>query len=111
VVLGDYNNKLPMLWDKRDLFNLLYATPPMFMFNRALWQENQARFVQSYRNTGPTVRRVGYCEMTDHRFLTPDRNVQQTAFANGVTITVNFGPTPFSLPDGTVLEPMGFRVE
>ena len=22
-------------WDKRDLFNVLYATPPMFMFDRA----------------------------------------------------------------------------
>ena len=108
---GDYNNKLPMLWDKRDLFNVLYATSPMFMFNRKLWQENKARFVQSYRNTCPTIRRVGYSEMTDHRFLTPDRSVQQTAFANGTTATVNFGPTAFKLPDGTALEPLGFRIK
>jgi len=108
---GDYNNKLPLLWEKRDLFNLLYATPPMFMFNRALWRENQARFVQSYRHTAPHVRRVGYSEMTDHRFLTPDRSVQQTAFANGVTVTVNFGPNAFTFPDGTTLASMGFRVE
>jgi hypothetical protein len=108
---GDYNNKLPMLWDQRDLFNLLYATPPMFMFNRALWRENKSRFVQSYRTINPHVRRVGYSEMTDHRFLTPDRNVQQTTFANGVTAIVNFGPTAFKFPNGTVLEPMGFRAE
>lgn len=108
---GDYNNKLPGLWDKRDLFNLLYATPPMFMFNRALWRQNQARFVQSYRTINPHVRRVGYSEMTDHRFLTPDRSVQQTAFANGVTVTVNFGPAAFKFPNGTMLAPMGFRVE
>ena len=107
---GDYNNKLPMLWDKRDLFNVLYATPPMFMFDRALWQKNQARFAQSYRNTCPLVRRVGYSEMTDHRFLTPDRSVQQTAFANGVIVTVNFGSTAFKFRDGTTLEPMGLRV-
>ena len=107
---GDYNNKLPMLWDKRDLFNILYATPPMFMFDRALWQKNQARFEQSYRNICPLVRSVGYSEMTDHRFLTPDRNVQQTTFANGVKVAVNFGQTPFQLPDGTVLGPMGFLV-
>ena len=107
---GDYNNKLPMLWDKRDLFNALYATPPMFMFNRALWQENQPRFVQSYRAVCPLVRRVGYSEMTDHRFLTPDRSVQQTAFANGASVTVNFGATAFTLPDGTAVEPMGLRV-
>jgi hypothetical protein len=108
---GDYNNKLPMLWDKRDLFNLLYGTPPMFMFNRALWQQNKSRFVRSYKNTCPVARLAGYSEMMDHRWLTPDRAVQQTRFANGTTVTVNFGNTPYPLSDGSALEPMGFRVQ
>ena len=106
---GDYNNKLPALWDKRDLFNVLYATPPMFMFNRAGWQENKARFVQSYTNTCPVVRAVGYSEMTHHRFLTPDRAVQQTSFANGVVVTANFGATPFRWPNGDTVAPLGYR--
>ena len=108
---GDYNNKLPMLWNKRDLFNVLYATPPMFMFNRKYWEANKERFAQSYQHTCPTIRKVGYSEMTDHRFLTPDRNVQETTFANGTTVTVNFGPTAFNLPDGSKLEALGFRVK
>ncbi|MBI4660236.1 MAG: hypothetical protein HY735_15465 [Verrucomicrobia bacterium] len=108
---GDYNNKLPELWDKRDLFNLLYGTPPMFMFNRGLWEKEQSRFVQSYRNTCPVVRAVGYSEMTDHRFLTPDRNVQQTAFANGVTVSVNFGTDAHRLGRGVTVPPMGLNVE
>jgi hypothetical protein len=107
---GDYNNKLPSLWDKRDLFNVLYGTPPMFMFPRSLWQSQKARFVQSYRNTSPYARATGYSEMTDHRFLTPDRSVQQTSFANGVTVTVNFGEKPYGLPGGQLLNPKGFRV-
>lgn len=107
---GDYNNKLPALWDKRDLFNVLYGTPPMFMFERQIWQKNKARFVKSYKNTCPYVRAVGYSEMVDHRFLTPDRNVQQTKFANGMTVTVNFGDTPYSLPDARIVAPMGFLV-
>ncbi len=107
---GDYNNKLPALWDKRDLFNALYGTPPMFMFHRALWEKNKKRFVQSYQNTIPLVREVGYSEMTDHRFLTPDRAVQQTAFANGVTVTVNFGNTSYRLPNGQSLGPGQFHV-
>jgi hypothetical protein len=106
---GDYNNKLPMLWDKRDLFNALYGTPPMFMFNRNLWQQNKARFAQSYRNTCPLVREAGYAEMTDHRFLTADRAVQQTRFANGLTVTVNFGKTAHTLSDGAVVEPLTCR--
>ena len=108
---GDYNNKLPALWDKRDLFNVLYGTPPMFMFDRKLWETRKARFVQSYTNTCPYVRAAGYAEMMDHRFLTVDRNVQQTVFANGVTITVNFGTTPYGLVSGETLPPGGFRAD
>ena len=103
---GDYNNKLPSLWDKHDLFNILYGTPPMFMFTREYWQQNRDRFVRSYKDVCTVARAVGYAEMTDHKFLTFDRNVQQTRFANGVVVTVNFGPKPFKLPDGTTVRPM-----
>ena len=107
---GDYNNKLPALWNKRDLFNILYGTPPMFMFNNQIWRKNKARFVESYKNVCPVARAVGYAEMTDHRFLTPDRNVQQTKFANGISVTVNFGDKLYRLPDGKKIEPMGYHV-
>ncbi len=107
---GDYNNKLPALWDKRDLFNVLYGTPPMFMFTRQVWNTYQARFVASYRNTCPVARAVGYAEMLDHRFLTPNRDVQQTAFSNGVTVTVNFGDKPYRLPGGETVAAMGYHV-
>ena len=108
---GDYNNKLPALWDKRDLFNVLYGTPPMFMFTRETWRQNRARFVQSYKNTCPILREVGYSEMTNHKFLTPDRSVQQTEFANGVAITANFGTQPFSLSTGSVVAPGAFEMQ
>jgi catechol 2,3-dioxygenase-like lactoylglutathione lyase family enzyme len=107
---GDYSNKLPALWDKRDLFNVLYGVPPMFMFNRQFFEANQARFVQSYQNTCPLVRQVATAEMTDHRFLTPDRNVQQTRFANGIVVTVNFGAAAYTMPGGETVDPMQFRV-
>lgn len=107
---GDYNNKLPALWDQRDLFNALYGTPPMFMFRRDFWQQNKDRFVQSYKNTCAVARATGYSEMIDHAFLTDDRSVQRTRFANGVTVTVNFGDKPFTLPDGAILAPLSQRV-
>ncbi|HUT01506.1 MAG TPA: glycoside hydrolase, partial [Phycisphaerae bacterium] len=106
---GDYNNKLPSLWLKRDLFNALYGTPPMFLFRRAFWRKNKARFVRSYRATCPLARAVGYAEMTDHRFLTPDRDVQQTHFANGTVVTVNFGDKPYAA-GALKLPPMGAHV-
>lgn len=107
---GDYNNKLPAVWDKRDLFNLLYGTPPMFMFDRAIWEQNKDRFAQSYKAICPVVKQIGYEEMESHSFLTPDRNVQQTVFSDGTTITVNFGATPFALPSGEKIAPMGSAV-
>jgi hypothetical protein len=48
--------------------------------------------------------------MTDHRFLTADRSVQQTTFANGVAVTVNFGGKPFTTADGSDLAPGGLKV-
>lgn len=100
---GDYNNKLPAVWEKRDLFNALYGTPPMFMFNRREWERDHARFVQSYRATCPIARATFYSEMIDHRILSADRLVQQSCFANGITVTVNFGTQPFKLPDGRTI--------
>lgn len=108
---GDYNNKLPALWERRDLFNALYGTPPMFMFTRATWQQQRQRFVQSYRVATPVARATGYSEMISHRWLTPDHTVQQTAFANGVVVTVNFGTRNYPLEDGTVVKPMGHHVQ
>ena len=107
---GDYNNKLTALWQKRDLFNILYGTAPMFMFDSRLWQKDKDRFAQSYKNICDVTRSVGYADMTDHRFLTPDRDVQQTAFANGVTVTVNFGEKSFRLSNGKEIEPMSYHV-
>jgi hypothetical protein len=108
---GDYNNKLPALWDKRDLFNALYGTGPMFMFDRKLWAQNRERFVQSYRNICPIAREAGYSEMTEHRFLAADRSVQQTEFANGLRVTVNFGRDQHRLLSGETVPPMGIRTE
>jgi len=108
---GDYNNKLPSLWDKRDLFNALYGTPPMFMFGKKLWEESRGRFVKSYGATCPIARAAGYAEMTDHRFLTPDRDVQQTRFANGITVTVNFSDGVRKVEGFGEMGPMSVRAQ
>jgi len=107
---GDYNNKVPEVWDRRDLFNILYGTPPMFMFDRALWTANKAHFVQSYKNICPLVRRLGYDEMLTHEFLTGDHNVQRTTWKSGATITVNFGDKPYGSGNAT-LPPHRWLVE
>ena len=52
----------------------------------------------------------GYVEMLSHRWLTADHAVQETRFANGVTVTVNFGDQPYTLPDGTKLAPLAHQI-
>ena len=88
---GDYSNKLPALWDRRDLWNALYGTAPMFMFDRTVWVREKERFVRSYRATAPIARATGYSEMLSHEWLTPDHAVQRTRFADGTAVTVDFG--------------------
>ncbi len=108
---GDYNNKLPKLWDRRDLWNALYGTPPMFMFDRRIWTANKDRFVQSYRRATAVARATGYSQMLSHEWLTPNHSVQRTRFANGVAVTVNFGDAPWSTPNSKSLAPLECRVE
>jgi len=107
---GDYNNKLPKVWRKRDLFNALYGTPPMYLFDAKQWSEKKSQFAASYKVAEPVARATGYSEMTDFRILTSDRHVQQSVFANGVTVTVNFGDAPYTMGDGKTVAPMDLLV-
>ena len=107
---GDYNNKLPKVWRKRDLFNALYGTPPMYLFDGKQWDEKKGQFAASYKVAEPVSRATGYSEMTDFRVLTPDRHVQQSVFANGVTVTVNFGEVPYATAEGKTIQPLDLLV-
>ena len=104
---GDYNNKAPEVWDRRDLFNTLYGTPPMYMFDKAGWEKNKPRVVESYKNICPVVRPLGYEEMLWHEFVSEDHAVQRTRWASGAEIVVNFGEAAYRLPDGRSVPPMG----
>lgn len=108
---GDYNNKLPALWPKRDLFNALYGTAPMYMFTAESWRVQSEAFAKSYRVAEPVSRLTALSEMTNHEILSPDRSVQRATFANGVRVTVNFGSAPAALPGSAPLAPMSSRIE
>lgn len=103
---GDYNNKVPEVWPRRDLINLLYGTPPMYMFSREIWQSGKNRFAESYRKICPLVRRLGYDEMLSHDFLNEDHSVQRTRWQEGTEVVVNLGDVPYTLSDGRILPAM-----
>jgi len=55
--------------------------------------------------------RVGRLEMTEHRLVTPDGAVQETAFADGTRVAANFANVPLEGPGGTVLPPESWKAE
>lgn len=108
---GDASNKQPELWDARDLWNVLYCTPPLWMIDREAWREHKDRFLKCYRDVCPVVRKAGHREMTDHEFLTQDHAVQRTTFSGGLRVTVNFGEEPYRTASGRTVRPMDYLVE
>ena len=98
---GDTQNKTPAVWDERNLFNILYGTSPVFLYNERQWPSIRERVAKTCREVTPIIRPIGACEMTDHEILTPDRLVQRTRFANGTEITVDFAKKTYSVKKGT----------
>ena len=102
---GDGLSKVPAFWDHKDLFNILYASMPLFLPpDRAYWQEHREDFLTSYHLVSSVFRRAGFAAMEDHAMLTDDWQVQHTRFANGWEVTVNFGKQSYSHAEGQLGE-------
>ena len=100
----------PEKWDDWDLLHLLYGGMPIFVVNSENVAEKGARILQSYHTICDFSETVGGEEMVSHRFLTPDRLVQEMRFANGRGVIVNFSEdVPYDSEHGTVA-PKGFVV-
>ena len=104
----DYNFKFPKIWWKRDLFNALCGTPPLYFFNEETWKRFRDQLKASYDITTPVAKATYSVPMKAYRILTPDRSVHRVEFENGVSSTVNFGDKPFRMKDGRILPPRGF---
>jgi hypothetical protein len=102
---GHLYTAAPDLAYKQDAFNVLYGTPPLYWTNRPYsfkWDDPKLRerLLESYRNTCKLHEAIGFEEMVGHEFVTEDRAVQHTTFADGTNVWVNFGETPYSLKLG-----------
>lgn len=107
---GDASNRIPELWDDKDLYNCLYGTLPLYIMDPAIWASKKTRFVQSFNLTTAVTRRVGYEAMTKHEFITADHSVQCTEFSDGTRVCVNFGTAPYTLNNGIVLAAKGMTM-
>ncbi len=98
----DNSHNMPSIWWKKDLFDMLYGTAPLWCLDRARWNKFRQTFIESYQNLGPWLEQIQYDEMLSHKFLTGDRQVQETEFSSGKKIIVNFGDEDYSYNGETV---------
>jgi hypothetical protein len=87
----DASHHMPEIWWKKDLFDILYGTAPLWTINRPRWERYKNTFIESYRNFSPWLKQIQYDEMLSHRFLTEDHQLQETVFSSGKKVWVNFG--------------------
>lgn len=86
----DGNHHTPEIWWKKDLFNMLYGSAPLWNVDGNRWQEYKNTFIESYNNVCPWLQKIGYDELVSHQFLTSDHKVQESVFSSGNRIRVNF---------------------
>jgi len=87
----------PEITPKKDAFNILYGTMPMMWAGRnGSWPAAKDVFLRTYKNVCKLQEAVATSEMLSHAFLTPDRAVQETRFADGTRVIVNFGEQPYA---------------
>ncbi|KAH0790379.1 Carbohydrate binding domain-containing protein [Histomonas meleagridis] len=108
---GDSNPKILTTWDKKDLFNRLYGTPPTYTITQNAFETYKDKLKNSYQIAEVVSKMTAYQEMTDHIYLTDDLKVQQTVFSNGVRVTVNFGSSTYTTENGQLIEPMSSLIE
>ncbi|WP_291123482.1 glycoside hydrolase, partial [Flavobacterium sp. UBA6046] len=103
----DGNHHTPEIWWKKDLFNMLYGSAPLWNLDRNRWEEYKNTFIDSYKNVCPWLQKIGYDELVSHRFVTSDHKVQESIFSSGNKILVNFGDEDFVF-EGKIIKAKSF---
>lgn len=98
----DGNHHTPEIWWKKDLFNILYGSAPLWSIDRDRWEAYRTTFIESYRTVCPWLQKIAYDEMVSHRFLTDDHKVQMSEFSSGHSVVVNFSDTDYLYKGKTI---------
>ncbi len=98
----DGNHHCPEIWWKKDLYNVLYGTAPLWSIDRNRFTEFKTTFLESYNKVIPWLKQVCCDEMVSHRFVTEDHMVQESIFSSGKSVVVNFGDKDY-VHDGVTI--------
>lgn len=105
----DANHHSPEIWWKKDLFNVLYGSAPLWSIDQDRWDSFEVSFVESYTKVCTWLQQICYDELVSHRFVNEDRTVQESQFSSGKRAIVNFSDKPYTF-EGERIEPRGFIV-
>ena len=82
--------KLSNVQAANELTQLLYNVPPLYHLSAATLKQRLPVIQRQDRFFRPLHQRLATQAMTDFRWLTADKQVQQTTFADGTRLVVNF---------------------
>jgi hypothetical protein len=105
----DANHHCPEIWWKKDLFNVLYGSAPLWSIDQDRWESYEISFVESYTKVCTWLQQICYDELVSHRFVNEDRTIQETQFSSGKRAIVNFSDKVYPF-EGEIIEPRGFIV-
>jgi Glycosyl hydrolases related to GH101 family, GH129 len=88
--------KFTNLVQTRSLLLLLYNVPSLWSLDQKAVADYGARIKAMNGFFAPIHRRIGDKPLTRFEWLTPDRMVQQTEFANEIVMTANFSDRIFN---------------
>ena len=94
----------PVYWQLKNLWTVLSASAPMYRIYGDRVKKYAAEITRTQHYVNEWVRQVAFDEMVNHRFVTPDRQVQESEFSSGKGVVVNFGDETHTLPDGQVVK-------
>ncbi len=77
----------------RELLELLYGVPPLYHMNMQEFAERKDEIKEHYAVFSPLHRQIALLSMTSFEWLSQDRLVQRTVFADRVGVVANFGGT------------------
>ncbi|WP_299700860.1 glycoside hydrolase [uncultured Tateyamaria sp.] len=94
-----------------ELIGLLYAVPPLYHLNTSVRARDLPGIARYVSDFAPLHRRLMTEQMTGFEFVSEDRLVQRTEFADGTTALANFSDHARVVPDGHKIPPFSIRIE
>jgi hypothetical protein len=97
-------------WDDWDLLHILYDSMPIYVLSYEYIEQQGERFLESYSKINLVRQQIASSEMLTHKFLTKDKLLQKTVFANGISVIVNFSKDNRYLSDGTKIQAKSYKL-